>query len=680
MRARCNYVPLVALTAFLAILPLVRSVSGQHTDAPLSASSVHLDQPLHFTAPDGGDAIIPPGMYHVDRSSESGLRLTPGNHDPALEIQAVARNHEETVTSPNALLIAEEGYEDDVHLVLLLPEGQSLEASGTISGTRSRAAEVRPLTRTQVQHAMTQRRPFTQAARPSALKVPPGVAAKLPAKGFQSGPGKFVTWNYLYMNAPEIVAQALADVQAGKRPLASLSGLASPPELTELLKTNWSAEASRLNHTGNTAVQSGGVTTRALPNAPLKGVASVGTGVTPGPPLHKLTPVSLPLAFPPMDLGSHWAGERHDVSYSLTAPFDGTLQCGLNLEATRKRFRIIKAMTYTGQFDRGTPIIDKEVLAGKYEDVRPKSPGDPTLVSMAGTVAIPIRAGQRVMVMVAFEPDAGYGPPVGLHEVTLEFMGTSLTGARWERTLPLRVRSLGINFGILAYAEQGHAETLTNNVVELPIVVTNAAAKPWTGSITAMQLPQGVAMDPVQVSFSGQGMQRHLVRLRVSDAAQDGASQPVVVQVNGSGQSRSVHLSLTIYHPLLFWCTSFAAFANSCGAEVPGSLNPYINMDGWVPAQYVRKLRVWVERTGQWAWQIDLFNGQSDYRDPGGTDFLARFWFLANPNIADVIEGHVGPDTMTQLYTKQGYDGMGWVASNFFTVAQTGFGLRAEEQ
>ena len=56
-------------------------------------------------------------------------------------------------------------------------------------------------------------------------------------------PGTWITWNYLAMNHPEVVAQTFADVQAGKKPLSVLAAYASQPELNDMLKTNWSAES-----------------------------------------------------------------------------------------------------------------------------------------------------------------------------------------------------------------------------------------------------------------------------------------------------------------------------------------------------------------------------------------------------------------------------------------------------
>ncbi|MBU6435025.1 MAG: hypothetical protein KJS98_17100, partial [Nitrospirae bacterium] len=127
--------------------------------------AVLLDKAGHFTAPDGTDVLVAAGTYRLEQSAETQLRLVADPPQPAVEIQATATTHEETVASPMALAIAEEGQEDEVHLVLLLPDGRGLDATGTFSGTRSRGSRVQPINRLQMQQALNQIQPFPQ--RPS---------------------------------------------------------------------------------------------------------------------------------------------------------------------------------------------------------------------------------------------------------------------------------------------------------------------------------------------------------------------------------------------------------------------------------------------------------------------------------------------------------------------------------
>ena len=116
---------------------------------------VLLEQPSHFTAPDGADVLLAPGTYRVEQSAETQLRLVADPGQPSIEIQATATTHEETVATPLALAIAEEGQADEIHLVLLFPDGRGLDATGSLSGTRSRATS-RIVTATQLRSSLVQ--------------------------------------------------------------------------------------------------------------------------------------------------------------------------------------------------------------------------------------------------------------------------------------------------------------------------------------------------------------------------------------------------------------------------------------------------------------------------------------------------------------------------------------------
>jgi hypothetical protein len=68
------------------------------------------------------------------------------------------------------------------------------------------------------------------------------------------------------MHHPEIVAQAMADVQTNKQPRTSVAGLASEVELNDMLKSNWSAEVSGRNAIREAGMTQAGGTPRGLPS------------------------------------------------------------------------------------------------------------------------------------------------------------------------------------------------------------------------------------------------------------------------------------------------------------------------------------------------------------------------------------------------------------------------------
>ena len=104
----------------------------------LAATTVTLDQAVHFLNAEGSDVLLDAGTYTVDADDE-WLRVTPsaGEAVDALLLEAQTATHEESLTEP--LAVSAQGESPDVHhLALLLPDGKRLEAIGTYSGLRSR--------------------------------------------------------------------------------------------------------------------------------------------------------------------------------------------------------------------------------------------------------------------------------------------------------------------------------------------------------------------------------------------------------------------------------------------------------------------------------------------------------------------------------------------------------------
>lgn len=101
-----------------------------------AATPITLDKPIHFLASDGKDVLVEAGTYAVDMPPETRVRLT-AEGKPDLVLEARTLNHMEKIDAPLAMTAP--GEDNDVqHLVLLLPNGQALDAAGSLSGTRSR--------------------------------------------------------------------------------------------------------------------------------------------------------------------------------------------------------------------------------------------------------------------------------------------------------------------------------------------------------------------------------------------------------------------------------------------------------------------------------------------------------------------------------------------------------------
>ena len=104
-----------------------------------SLTTIELDTPVHFLAADGSDVTVPPGTYDVE-AAEEWVRFVPGERRDAVLIEADQRTHPLDIDFPLAMAFPGDSTEEaDLHFVMLfLPGGQSLEATGTYSGIRPR--------------------------------------------------------------------------------------------------------------------------------------------------------------------------------------------------------------------------------------------------------------------------------------------------------------------------------------------------------------------------------------------------------------------------------------------------------------------------------------------------------------------------------------------------------------
>ena len=113
--------------------------STPHASVLDPLTSITFDRPVHFLAPDGSDVLMQPGEYSVERAEE-WIRLIPGERRDALLIEARKGIHELPLDHPLAMAFPgdAEKERDHEYVMLLLPEGQSLESTGTHSGIRPR--------------------------------------------------------------------------------------------------------------------------------------------------------------------------------------------------------------------------------------------------------------------------------------------------------------------------------------------------------------------------------------------------------------------------------------------------------------------------------------------------------------------------------------------------------------
>lgn len=140
------------------------TVAGCTTVSPDGAepTAVELSEAVHFTAHDGSDVLVEPGLYRVSEA-EGGLRLTSEGDGGETLLGADASVYAEALAAPAAQLESEG--EDARSIVLFLPDGTSLAAAGSRSGIRARGKT--RTSRTRRPTSRTRRSVARVVARPS---------------------------------------------------------------------------------------------------------------------------------------------------------------------------------------------------------------------------------------------------------------------------------------------------------------------------------------------------------------------------------------------------------------------------------------------------------------------------------------------------------------------------------
>lgn len=101
---------------------------------------LQLDKPVRFLNNDGLPSDIPSGTYQVTAKSADTLQLTSTLTGEAQNLLATTMTHTESLTVPYPLLIEEAEAQGRIHLVLLLPNGQGLDAEGRREEIQTRGA------------------------------------------------------------------------------------------------------------------------------------------------------------------------------------------------------------------------------------------------------------------------------------------------------------------------------------------------------------------------------------------------------------------------------------------------------------------------------------------------------------------------------------------------------------
>ena len=139
------------VAAFLFLFSAPHGFAAEAPAGPVAAVTLAIDKPLHFDGADGKDVTLAPGDYLV-LPEQAGLRLIDVT-DAVFLVKATAATHEQKIEQSQALVVAVG--DDERHIVLLQPDGQRLDAAGTVSGIHSRGLGSPLVSNTALQNAVT---------------------------------------------------------------------------------------------------------------------------------------------------------------------------------------------------------------------------------------------------------------------------------------------------------------------------------------------------------------------------------------------------------------------------------------------------------------------------------------------------------------------------------------------
>lgn len=130
-------VPILVIVLYLALSACAMNEPPQAAiNSDRSQTTIQFDKTVHFPAPDGAPVLAAPDEYLVEQTADAQLRLVPDKGGSPLIVAADKGTHDLEVSAPFPLVLALN--EDARNVVLLMPDGTALDASGSLSGVRAR--------------------------------------------------------------------------------------------------------------------------------------------------------------------------------------------------------------------------------------------------------------------------------------------------------------------------------------------------------------------------------------------------------------------------------------------------------------------------------------------------------------------------------------------------------------
>ena len=524
--------------------------------ADAAATTVALDRPIRFLLLDGGDVSAPAGRYGVEQADGPGIRLVPEGRPPVV-IQAARVRIDATVPDAMAMTVMEEGEENHVHIVLVLPDGRALDATGFSSGITPRAAVVSTLTSAQLQTAVGQSKPSLVPSG-AMVRVPAatGPIAPLPvSQTVQSTPSERVSWDFIRMQRPEVVAAVLRDVQTGKRDPHILAGLASSERISALLKQNYdpllnpmpSGQADTRNRWAeilNPNIKAELAPVGGLPALTMKASALAQPVIAAHVPPPDYSPLQL-------SLGGAYNGQTRRGTIRVIAPVDSVVSASVPSDG--KPFRIVRASALSGRLVSVPYVLPSgqvtQAIITRYEE---------SASVTAPPYQLAVRSGQKIEYQIVFEPhmDLFTGNPVGDYRTSLQVTSDHA----WFAEVPITATFNGIAIGVIGTMDDNaitaiYDGTPCNRSVAVPASMTfiNADQQARAVSVSLRSAPSALQMQPFSVSLGPGERKQVAMPLQRQACMEDGVEYRASIQYTYSGVERHADFGVTVYPSQLHW-------------------------------------------------------------------------------------------------------------------------------
>lgn len=125
----------ITMVRFMSLSWFVILATPVWPEAPLT---VTFDRGVLFAGPEGPGVLLQPAVHHITAGPSNRLVLTTTTESESWILQGIPIHHDVPLDHPQVLIILEEHDEADLHLLVLLPDGTGLDASGSVSGVQTR--------------------------------------------------------------------------------------------------------------------------------------------------------------------------------------------------------------------------------------------------------------------------------------------------------------------------------------------------------------------------------------------------------------------------------------------------------------------------------------------------------------------------------------------------------------